>query len=83
MKSVEQYKVFKVELKGTAEGNPYVDVTFGARFERADGGDVVDVPGFYKGDGTYGVNFMPGSAGAWSYTTYSSDSALNGVQGLV
>ena len=38
MKSVEQYKVFSVELEGTAEGNPYVDVTFGARFERADGG---------------------------------------------
>ena len=66
MKSVEQYKVFSVELEGTAEGNPYVDVTFGARFERADGGDAVDVPGFYKGDGTYGVNFMPGSAGAWN-----------------
>ena len=81
MKSVEQYKVFSVELEGTAEGNPYVDVTFGARFERADGGDAVDVPGFYKGDGTYRVNFMPGSAGAWNYTTHSSDSALNGVQG--
>ena len=51
-------------LEGTAEGNPYVDVTLTAIFERADSTDAVEVRGFYRGEGRYGIRFMPRSAGA-------------------
>ena len=39
MQTVEQYRVLDLVLEGTAEGNPYVDVTLTATFERADGTD--------------------------------------------
>ena len=81
MQTVEQYKVFKVELSGTAAGNPYQDVELSAHFERTDGTDAVDVKGFYKGSGNYGINFMPRTAGEWAYTTASNDEALSGQTG--
>ena len=34
MTIVEQYKVFKLELAGTAAGNPYVEVELSARMAR-------------------------------------------------
>ncbi|PTT76945.1 hypothetical protein DBR42_26110, partial [Pelomonas sp. HMWF004] len=49
--SVEQWGVFEVELKGPAEGNPFVDVQLTARF--SDGAQTVEVEGFYDGDGVY------------------------------
>ena len=73
MTTVEQYKVFKLELAGTAAGNPYVEVELSARFDRADGQDSFEVHGFYKGNGRYGINFMPESAGVWNYTVSSND----------
>ena len=76
MTIVEQYKVFKLELAGTAAGNPYVEVELSARFDRADGQDSFEVHGFYKGNGCYGINFMPESAGVWNYTASSNDPEL-------
>ena len=81
MTIVEQYKVFKLELAGTAAGNPYVEVELSARFDRADGQDSFEVHGFYKGNGCYGINFMPESAGVWNYTVSSNDPELDGAAG--
>lgn len=81
MQTVEQYKVLKLTLAGTAEGNPYVDVELKASFERVDGTDTIEAYGFYKGEGSYGINFMPNSVGAWKFKTSSNDPTLDGQEG--
>jgi hypothetical protein len=77
--NVEQWGVFETEAKGPSAGNPFVEVTFGARFTL--GHRTVEVPGFYDGDGTYRVRFSPDSPGRWSYETTSSVKALAGLTG--
>ena len=53
----EQWDVFEIVLKGPSDGNPFVDVTLSAEFTQ---GDKVYAPdGFYDGDGTYRIRFMP------------------------
>lgn len=83
MQTVEQYRVLDLVLEGTAEGNPYADVELSATFERADGTDAVEVRGFYRGAGRYGIRFMPRSAGTWTWRTASNDPALAGKTGEV
>jgi len=76
---VEQWGVFELELPGEAGGNPFVDVTFQARFSH--GHRTVAVNGFYDGDGLYRVRFMPDVPGEWTYETQSNCEALNGRAG--
>lgn len=82
-KTIEQYKVFDLTLAGTSMGNPYQNVRLDATFRRKDNGDSVSVRGFYRGDGRYGIRFMPRSAGSWSYITSSSDRTLDGLKGTL
>ncbi|MBB4124533.1 DUF5060 domain-containing protein [Martelella radicis] len=77
--TVSKWSVFEVSLKGTETGNPYLDVELSGRFSQ--GNRVVTVPGFYDGDGTYKVRFMPDNEGAWRFETVSSDGALDGKTG--
>ena len=69
-KSVEQWGMFEVSLAGPSGGNPYKDVTLTALFTMEHRS--VQVTGFYDGDGTYRVRFMPDTLGRWSYATQSS-----------
>ncbi len=78
---VERYRLFEINLTGTAEGNPYQDVTLSADFTNAETGQVVSVGGFYRGDGNYSVRFMASTEGFWSFVVHSSDLALDGQQG--
>lgn len=73
------YERVEVLLEGPSEGNPFLDVSFGAEFTR--GARTVTVRGFYDGGGRYIVRFMPDAAGKWTYRTQSSDSVLDGVMG--
>jgi hypothetical protein len=77
--TVERWDIFELVLDGPAEGNPFINVTFGAKFAYRH--RVVDVDGFYDGDGIYKVRFMPDTEGAWTYTTRSNVAALDGVTG--
>lgn len=72
----EQWDIHEITLDGPSHGNPFLDVTFSARFTC--GGTTVDVPGFYDGDGTYKVRFMPQHTGAWTWQSTSDTAALNG-----
>ena len=60
MTQVEQWDIFELSLEGPQNGNPFIDVSFGAEF--ANKYRVIDVDGFYDGDGTYIVrrNQRPG-----------------------
>jgi len=77
--NVEQWGMFEVSLSGPATGNPYKEVTLGARFTQEH--RTVQVTGFYDGDGAYRVRFMPDAPGRWSYETQSSAHELAGHTG--
>lgn len=76
---VEQWGMFEVAAHGPSAGNPFVDVTFGARFTL--GHRTVDAAGFYDGNGVYRVRFSPDTVGQWSYETTGSAPQLSGQTG--
>lgn len=76
--SVERWGRFEVSFEASAKGNPF-DVQVSAVF--SNGTDKVEVRGFYDGDGTYKLRFMPQEEGTWSYITKSSLPALNRRKG--
>jgi len=77
--SVEQWGFYEAVLKGPADGNPFVEVSFTADF--TDGDRTIAVNGFYDGDGVYRVRFMPDKPGVWSFETHSNRRPLKGQRG--
>ncbi|MGO4211015.1 DUF5060 domain-containing protein [Terriglobus sp. 2YAB30_2] len=77
--TIEQWGIFEVALQGPSEGNPFIEVTLSAEFRNQH--RTVSVTGFYDGNGTYRVRFMPDATGDWSYITTSSTAALHGKSG--
>ena len=75
----ERWCLSELALRGSASGNPFTEVQFGARFQHRN--RVVDVDGFYDGDGVYRVRFMPDKVGEWRYTTLSNQPDLDGHEG--
>jgi hypothetical protein len=73
---IEKWGMFEASFDGPSEGNPFRDVAFEAVFSQAN--RKVSVPGFYDGDGTYRVRFMPDNEGEWSYRTTSKTATLDG-----
>ncbi len=78
-RTVEQWGVFELALKGSTNGNPFTDVQLSTRFTQGD--TTVVANGFYDGDGIYRVRFMPEKPGEWRYLTESSRPELNGKTG--
>ena len=78
-KSVEQWDVFEVTLKGPADGNPFIDVALSAHF--AQGARTFDVAGFYDGEGVYKIRFMPDATGEWRFETAGNRPELAGQRG--
>ncbi len=76
---ISQYDPFELSLTGPTEGNPFTDVTVGARFDLND--RVHDVTGFYDGDGMYRIRFMPDAPGVLRYRTVSNRPELDAQQG--
>lgn len=77
--TVEKWGVFEASFDGPSDGNPYLDVAFDAVFTHKS--REVRVPGFYDGNGTYRVRFMPDAEGEWSFLTRSKTAALDGKTG--
>jgi len=76
---VEQWGIFELTLKGPSDGNPFADVRISAEF--TNNGKVYRPAGFYDGNGTYKIRFMPDTAGKWSYVTKSNHNKLNSTSG--
>lgn len=74
-----KYEIFELKMPGPSAGNPFVDVDLTADF--AFEGETRTVLGFYDGDGTYIVRYMPDKEGRWSYVTHSSAPELDGQSG--
>jgi hypothetical protein len=76
---IAKWDVFDAGLSGPSGGNPYLEVTLEAVFRQNE--RQIRVPGFYDGDGTYRLRFMPDNEGAWSYVTRSNVAELDGKAG--
>jgi hypothetical protein len=77
--TVEQWDVFEITLQGPSDGNPFLDVELSAQFTQGD--KTVTARGFYDGEGTYRVRYMPEQQGQWRYVTKSNRPALDGKSG--
>jgi hypothetical protein len=76
---IEQWGIIELTLKGPKDGNPFLDVRLSGSF--TDGTHTHEIPGFYDGDGTYRIRFMPEAAGQWRYETKSNRWPLTGKTG--
>lgn len=76
---IEQWSIFELALQRSVEGNPYLEVELTAEFAYKH--RVVEVDGFYDGDGVYRLRFMPDKQGTWHYRTQSNLDSLNGIEG--
>jgi hypothetical protein len=80
MSDLEQWDFAEWSFDGPREGNPFVDVWFGATFSH-ESGKSIDVHGFYDGEGVYRIRFMPTLTGRWIFATSSNVDALSGRSG--
>ncbi|MCU1322695.1 MAG: hypothetical protein JWM43_2344 [Acidobacteriaceae bacterium] len=79
--AVQKYDIFEISLQGPSTGNPFLEVTLQATFTQGHRSLAVD--GFYDGNGTFKIRFMPDTEGLWSYTTSSNTPALTNKTGTV
>src|SRR5215472_12101942 len=77
--TVAKWDVFEASFTGPSTGNPFTDVKLEAVFSQNN--RTVLVPGFYDGEGTYKIRFMPDNEGEWQFRTRSSSAELDGGSG--
>jgi hypothetical protein len=78
-KSIEQWGLFEAEFGGPSAGNPFTEVDLKAEFISGD--KRVEVPGFYDGEGSYKVRFLPEEQGEWTFKIQSNATELDGQSG--
>lgn len=76
---VQQWKRFEMVLTHAAAGNPFTDVQLSAVFSNKDTSFTLD--GFYDGNDTFRIRFMPQQIGAWKYVTKSNVKSLHNKKG--
>ena len=78
---VEKWKQFRVSFSNeTWSGNPF-DLDFTGTFTHTSSGRQLTQFGFYAGNNTWKIYFMPDDVGEWTYVTNSSDVDLNAMVG--
>jgi len=78
-REVEKWDYIELEFQAQSGGNPFLDVGLEAEFSH--GHRTVKVEGFYDGEDSYCVRFMPDTEGEWRYVTHSNLAALDGQSG--
>lgn len=76
---IEQWDRFEIVLKHSSTRNSFIDVKLSAVFQGND--TTYTIPGFYDGDNTFKIRFMPQRTGPWNYTTKSNVPQLNNKKG--
>lgn len=76
---VEQWNRFEVKLEQKTLKNNFLDVNISAIFIGHD--TTISVAGFYDGNNTFIIRFMPEKTGIWQYTTQSNIAELNNKKG--
>jgi hypothetical protein len=64
------------------QGNPF-EIEIDAVFRHAETGRSFSLPGYYAGQDTWKISFMPTLAGRWDWATSSADRELNGRIGSI
>lgn len=67
-------------LNHSYTGNPFL-LEISARFVHRASGTSLTMPGYYDGDDTWRVAFMPTLVGSWTWVTRSTDADLDGQTG--
>jgi hypothetical protein len=71
--TVEKWRRHVVSLSSTTySGNPF-ELEVDATFIHTDSGTSITLPGYYAGNDTWKVGFMPTRVGEWTYLTASAD----------
>lgn len=78
--TVEKWGCAELSFNYETSKNPF-DVELEATFTNGD--KSLTVRGFYDGDQTYRIRFMPTETGTWSYTTRSSVREMNRQRGTI
>jgi hypothetical protein len=74
---VEKWKRFEISYNNSSwSGNPF-DLEFSATFTHKDSGRALKQFGFYGGNNTWKVYFMPDGLGEWTFQTTSADPELD------
>jgi len=76
---IEKWGIYEACFQGPKEGNPFLEVKFTVVFKHER--KLVEVDGFYDGDGTYKVRLMPSILGNWIFTTKSNVVSLDARSG--
>ena len=76
---IEKWDFYELSVPGPTAGNPFVGVEFSAVFQN--GNRRYEADGFYDGNGTFKVRFMPDREGTWTYETRSNREPLDGRKG--
>jgi hypothetical protein len=86
-KCVEKWDFFEISLPGPTAGNPFIGIELSAVLKtcpersRGNGDRIVEADGFYDGNDTFKIRFMPDKEGTWTYKTKSNYQALDGKEG--
>jgi hypothetical protein len=75
----EIYDRYEVSFKYSYPGNSFKDISLTALFTGKD--TTFTVTGFYDGDDTFKIRFMPNKTGTWNYVTTSNKPELNHKKG--
>lgn len=76
---IEQWQRFEIVFQYAAKSNSFLNVNLTATFKGVD--TSYTVSGFYDGDNTFKIRFMPEKIGTWTYTTQSNIAELNNNTG--
>ena len=74
--NVKKWDTAELVFDGPSDGNPFKEISLEGIFRY--GNRSVRVPGFYDGNGTYKLRFMPDKEGLWSCETLSNSCRLSG-----
>ncbi|MBZ3900215.1 DUF5605 domain-containing protein [Streptomyces griseiscabiei] len=74
-----RWRTFELELHGPDHGNPFTDVALRAEFRHGDRS--LTAHGFYDGEGTYRIRFLPDEEGTWTFRTTSNARSLDAITG--
>lgn len=76
---IEKWDFIELTYQAKPDGNPFTDVQLSAEFQFKNRRYFVE--GFYDGDNTWKIRFMPNEEGKWSYTTKSNFKKLDDKSG--
>lgn len=80
---VSKWSRFETSFNYHTTQNPFTDVELTATFTHEATGETLTVDGFYDGDDTYRLRFMPMKEGKWTYTTHSNADKMDAQTGSI